>query len=149
MKTEEVKRLVMEGKLMEALLIAGKFKREFGLTKEELKAIQLGYSCIGNEDFYKQLGLDTEEKIKIACDILARVYGTKAKTEREEQIINQFKTFTEYFNNGTITMDALYNIFNLRSAEDKNILLNYINELKERKIIEPVMFGIYINEEVL
>lgn len=149
MKTEEVKRLVVEGKIMEALLIAGKFKREFGLTKEELEAIQLGYSCIGHEDFYKQLGLDTEEKIKTACDILVKVYGTKARTEREEQIVDQFNSFTKYFNNGSITVEALYSILGLRSADDKNILLNYLRELKERKIVEPITFGIYINEEVI
>lgn len=148
MKTEEIKKLVVEGKLMEALMIAGKFKRCFGLTEEELNTIRLGYSCVGNENFYKQIGINPQEKIMEALNILERVYGGRQKSEREKEIETQFNTFTKYFNRGSISMDDLYKILNIKPAADKNILLLYIQNLKERKLVEEVTFGIYINEGV-
>lgn len=75
LKTDIVRNYVKEGDFEKALRIAGKFKREIGLTKEELSQIQLGYSCLINPTFYKQINKNAEKEIEKAYKILKKVYG--------------------------------------------------------------------------
>lgn len=73
-KTDEVRNFVKDGQYEKALRIAGKFKKQIGLTKEELNQLQLGYECLNNSKFYKQLGKDTDKEIIKAYEVLKKVY---------------------------------------------------------------------------
>lgn len=86
-KTDVVRNLVKEGNLEKALRIAGKFKREIGLTKEELNQIQLGYSCLNNPEFYKQLNKDVEKEISKAYKVLSEVYSVNASNNEMEELV--------------------------------------------------------------
>lgn len=77
MKVERVKELVKEGKLDKALSIVKNFKREIGITKEELKQLKLSYECLTYPNFYKQLDKDIDLEIMRGYEILERVYGEK------------------------------------------------------------------------
>lgn len=75
MKVERVKELVKEGKLDKALSIVKNFKREIGITKEELKQVVIAYECLNYPEFYKQLNKNIEEEVNKGYEILKRVYG--------------------------------------------------------------------------
>lgn len=144
MKTEEVQKLIREGKLKEALLIAGKFRRTFsGITNTELKQLQLGYGCLTNGNFYKQLNYNILLEIKEAEEILVKVYGGKDKMEREIKIKEQLDTLLEYIPRTTILAEEIITILGLTSADDKNILLNLIKDYINKGILEKNRFGIY------
>lgn len=85
-KTDVVRNLVKEQNFEKALRIAGKFKKQIGMTKEQLNQIQLGYSCLNNSDFYKQLGKNTEEEITKAYKVLEEVYGVSASNSKMEEL---------------------------------------------------------------
>ena len=144
MKTKNVQELVRKGNLKEALLIAGKFKRTFSISKEDLDIIQTGYECLVRPEFYKQLYKDYEARINKAYEVLERVYGEKEMNEREAKIKNQLDKLMEYIPRTTIHPHEVTEILGLEDVEDKNIVLNLIEEYKKEGKISNNAFGIYI-----
>lgn len=59
-KTNKARTLLNSGNIVEAMQIVKTFK--IGVTKEERRTIQIAYETMtGNERFYRQLQLDTEQ----------------------------------------------------------------------------------------
>lgn len=138
MKTEDVQKLVVEGKLEEALKIAGKFKRTFSISKEDLEIIRTGYECLIRKDFYKQLYNDIDKRIEKAKEVLVKVYGGKEMKERKEKIKLQLNRLFEYCHATTFYQEDLIEILGLESADDKNILLNILEEYANNNIVDKI-----------
>ena len=74
-KTELVKKHISNGEFEKALSIAKGFK--IG-DKELLNTIKLGYDCLKNPSFYKQIGKDTEACIKDGVDAMIELVSAKS-----------------------------------------------------------------------
>lgn len=61
-KTETVKQMFLSGNRKAALRLAKDFK--IGITRQEANDMQLAYECMVHGEFYRQLGMDTDEAIK-------------------------------------------------------------------------------------
>lgn len=61
-KTQQVKQFFNEGCFKKALRIAKTFR--IGVTKEQSTDMGMAYECMVYPDTYKQLGIDTDEKIR-------------------------------------------------------------------------------------
>lgn len=61
-KTETVKQMFLSGNRKAALRMAKDFK--IGITRQEANDMQLAYECMVHGEFYRQLGMDTDEVIK-------------------------------------------------------------------------------------
>lgn len=80
-KTEKAISLFKSGCLKEALAIFRTFR--IGFTKEERRTLQIAYeSLTGNDDFYKQLGIDTSDEIDKSRTILCSKYLQKNKLNK-------------------------------------------------------------------
>lgn len=66
-KTRQAVALFLQGKVKEALKIAGTFR--IGLTKDQQATLKRGYECMHNPQFYQQLGKDPEECQRQACEL--------------------------------------------------------------------------------
>ena len=67
-KTEQVKQFYNEGSFKKALRIAKTFR--IGVTKKQSDDMGIAYECMVYPDTYKQLGFDTDEKIKVGVAAL-------------------------------------------------------------------------------
>lgn len=78
-KTDKVRKLVAEGKVVEALRIVRTFK--LGITKQQREVLNRGFECIGNANFYKALGFDTNKCIAEATSLVVELYGKELECE--------------------------------------------------------------------
>lgn len=70
--TDKVRRLRLEGDLKGALRIAKGFTR--GITYGQHDAMSLAYECIVHPDFYKELGINTQEAIAKGREVLYQLF---------------------------------------------------------------------------
>lgn len=72
-KTERLKTLLRNGNIKEALAIAKSFRD--GFSKQEKRTIEIAVESLkGKEEFYHQLGIDTEKEVIKAESILRTKY---------------------------------------------------------------------------
>lgn len=72
-KTDEAIWLLRNGKLQEALAIISKFR--IGFSADEKRTIEIAHECLsGNASFYESIGIDTDEYISKAKDIVCMKY---------------------------------------------------------------------------
>lgn len=75
-KTSKAISLFRLGYLKEALAIFSTFRA--GFTKEERRTLKIAYECLsGNADFYRQLGIDVDEKVENSREILYKKYASQ------------------------------------------------------------------------
>lgn len=74
-KTELVKKYISRGEFEKALCIAKGFKMG---DKELLNTIKLGYDCLKNPNFYKQLGKDTEVCVRDGIEAMIELVSVKS-----------------------------------------------------------------------
>jgi hypothetical protein len=68
-KKEKLKSAIEKGDHKEALSIARGFRREF--NPDQQRILQIAYESItGKENFYRSLGIDVEENMKLALELL-------------------------------------------------------------------------------
>lgn len=73
-KRDKARKLITEGKTKEAIKIVKTFDQIY--TKAELRILQIGYECLtGNENFYKQLGENTEQIKNEAKNLLQKIFS--------------------------------------------------------------------------
>lgn len=72
-KTDIVKGAVANKDFKKALKIAKGF--QMSLTKKQKDEIALAYDCMIHPDFYKQLGMNVDEKIEIGIKTVTLIYG--------------------------------------------------------------------------
>lgn len=78
-KTENAISYLREGLYKECFDIVSNFK--LGFNKKEIRVIQIARDCLkGNDMFYTQLGIDTEEIQEMAKRILLEKYKITNKT---------------------------------------------------------------------
>lgn len=70
-KSEIVRQFIKEGKLKEALRMAKDFR--IGVTKEQRSVMARAYECIVHPDFYRSIGKNISECIKIGEKTLIEV----------------------------------------------------------------------------
>lgn len=75
-KSDNVRRLVAEGRYKEALRIAKDF--HFGISKEDSDTMKRGYECMVWPDFYRQIGKMPSEISQKAIETVQRLYGIKS-----------------------------------------------------------------------
>ena len=72
-KTERLKIMLRNGNIKDAFAIAKSFRD--GFSKQEKRTIEIAAESLkGNEEFYHQLGIDTESEVKKAETILRTKY---------------------------------------------------------------------------
>ena len=71
-KTETVRRLVADGRYMEALRIAQGFR--LGITKPDSDKLRRAHEAVGNARFYASIGLDPEKLINDGILTLKSIY---------------------------------------------------------------------------
>jgi len=75
-KSDIVRRLVADKNYKKALLIAKDFR--LGISKVDLDAMQRGYECMVNPEFYRQIGIDPEIAAELGITTIERLYGQKS-----------------------------------------------------------------------
>lgn len=70
-KSEIVRQYLKENKVKEALRIAKDFR--IGVTKEQRSDMARAYECFVHPDFYKSIGKDIENCIKIGKTVLENI----------------------------------------------------------------------------
>lgn len=70
-KSEIVRQFIKDGKIKEALQIAKDFR--IGITKEQRSKMARAYECIVHPGFYKSIGKNINECIKIGEKTLIEV----------------------------------------------------------------------------
>lgn len=78
-KSDNVRRLVAEGRYKEALKIAKDF--HLGISREDSDTMKRGYECMVWPDFYRQIGKDPSEISIKAIETVQRLYGIKSIKE--------------------------------------------------------------------
>ena len=79
-KTEKAINLFESGCLKEALSIFRTFR--IGFTKEERRTLQIASeSLAGNENFYQQIGIDTDSMISKSVEIIPEKYLSNEKVQ--------------------------------------------------------------------
>ena len=79
-KTEKAINLFESGCLKEALSIFRTFR--IGFTKEERRTLQIASeSLAGNENFYQQIGIDTDSMISKSVEIITEKYLSNEKVQ--------------------------------------------------------------------
>lgn len=80
-KTEKAINLFESGCLKEALSIFRIFRTfRIGFTKEERRTLQIASeSLAGNENFYQQIGIDTDSMISKSVEIITEKYLSNQK----------------------------------------------------------------------
>lgn len=75
-KTSKAISLLQSGRLKEALAIFSTFR--IGFTKEERRTLKIAYECLsGNAEFYRQLGVNVDEKVENSREILDNKYKSQ------------------------------------------------------------------------
>lgn len=75
-KTSKAISLLQSGRLKEALAIFSTFR--IGFTKEERRTLKIAYECLsGNAEFYRQLGINVDEKVENSREILDNKYKSQ------------------------------------------------------------------------
>lgn len=72
-KSDTVRRLVSEGDYKSALRIAKDFR--LGIAKEDSDVMRRGYECIVHPDFYRQIGIDINDAVANAVNVVRRLYA--------------------------------------------------------------------------
>lgn len=72
-KSDAVRNYVRCGQIKEALRIAKTFR--LGITKEQADAMSFAYECIVHPQFYAEIGIDVDEKIRSGTEVLQSLYG--------------------------------------------------------------------------
>lgn len=73
-KTDQARALLRQGRFDEALSIIVKFR--MGFTKEEKRVLEIASESLkGNACFYQKLGIDTNECIAKAKELVNRKYS--------------------------------------------------------------------------
>lgn len=75
-KSDIVRKLVANGEYKKALRIAKGFR--LGICKSDLDDMSRGYECMIRPEFYRQIGIDTEEAVEKGIDVIKRLYGKEA-----------------------------------------------------------------------
>lgn len=79
-KTSKATSLLRSGNLKEALSIFRTFR--IGFTKEERRTLQIASeSLAGNENFYQQIGIDTDSMISKSVEIITEKYLSNEKVQ--------------------------------------------------------------------
>ena len=77
-KTNKAISLLQCGDLKAALAISSTFR--IGFTKEERRTLQIASeSLAGNENFYQQIGIDTDSMISKSVEIITEKYLSNQK----------------------------------------------------------------------
>ncbi len=71
-KTDRVRRLIREGDMKAALRIAKGFTR--GITYGQQHAMSMAYECIVHPEFYRQLGIDTQECVRKGVEVVRELF---------------------------------------------------------------------------
>lgn len=72
-KTDIVRADIRQGFWKEALRIAKDFR--LGVTQEQRDTMCRAYECIVHPEFYKQIGVDTQEAIRQGKLVLLKLYS--------------------------------------------------------------------------
>lgn len=73
-KSDLVRHLTEMGDYKAALRIAKGFR--LGISKQDIKDMELGYECLVHPKSYQALGIDPRISAKKGVDTLKRLYGT-------------------------------------------------------------------------
>lgn len=72
-KTEQAKSFLKNGDLKSCLRILKTFR--VGISKNDKRSIEIGYECLsGNDNFYRQIGVDIQNEISKSRDIATRYF---------------------------------------------------------------------------
>ena len=74
-KSDTVRRLTRSGEYKKALRIAKGFR--LGITREQSDKMGIAYECMVHPQFYKQLGINANEKVNDGVEVLVGLYGGK------------------------------------------------------------------------
>lgn len=80
-KSDRVRRLVAACEYKAALAITKGFR--LGITKDQHDSMARAYECMVFPDFYRSIGVDTEEAIQHGIEVLCSLYGPEATRNAE------------------------------------------------------------------
>lgn len=84
-KSDRVRYLTGAGYYQQALGIAKDFR--LGLTEAESNAIRTAYECMVHERFYRSLGYDLSEKVRLGIDVLKKHYGKSEGNDIHQSVL--------------------------------------------------------------
>ncbi len=80
-KSDKVRNLVAAGEYKAALAITKGFR--LGITRDQHDSMARAYECMVYPDFYRSIGIDTEEAIRKGIQVVCSLYGPEASCKAE------------------------------------------------------------------